>query len=145
MIAQLQNISKGYPSREPGNQSLVLRSISLDIMENEAIAITGPSGSGKSTLLNILGTLDKPSSGSVFLAGTNIEQLGEDQLARLRNQSIGFIFQLHHLLPQLSLLENILLPLLPLNDPEMHKTAGERALVLLEKAGLSAHLKKKPF
>lgn len=145
MIATLKDISKTYLAPDSGKSTQVLRSISLDVEKNEAIAITGPSGSGKSTLLNLLGTLDKPTSGSVILLGTNISNLTENDLAQLRNQSIGFIFQLHHLLPQLTLLENVLLPLLPVKDPELHKKAGKRALILAEKIGLSDHLHNKPY
>ncbi|NTW26665.1 MAG: ABC transporter ATP-binding protein, partial [Lentimicrobium sp.] len=120
------------------------REISFQIENNERIAIVGPSGSGKSTLLNILGTLDKPSSGKILLEGSFIDQMPEVQLAEIRNSFIGFVFQMHHLLPQLTLLENVMLPLLPRNDKNLLKSAGERALILIERVGLSDHIHQYP-
>ena len=144
MLADLQHITKYY--EQPGSdiRTMVLDDISLQINENERIAIVGPSGSGKSTLLNILGTLDKPTSGKVFLDGLPTEQLDNNHLAEIRNSFIGFVFQMHHLLPQLTLLDNVLLPLLPKKDKTAWKSAHERALYLIEKVGLSAHIGKFP-
>jgi ABC-type lipoprotein export system ATPase subunit len=144
MLADLQHITKYYEQPGSNIRSMVLDDISFQINENERIAIVGPSGSGKSTLLNILGTLDKPTSGKVFLDGLSIEQLDNNQLAEIRNSFIGFVFQMHHLLPQLTLLENVLLPLLPKKDKTARKSAHERALYLIEKVGLSAHIGKFP-
>ena len=144
MLANLQNITKYYEQPGSNIRSMVLDDIAFQINENERIAIVGPSGSGKSTLLNILGTLDKPTSGKVFLDGLSIEQLDNNQLAEIRNSFIGFVFQMHHLLPQLTLLENVLLPLLPKKDKTARKSAQERALYLIEKVGLSAHIGKFP-
>src|ERR1051326_2998603 len=98
-LLHLQNITKSYPSA--GNQDLaILRGINLALEAGESLAIIGPSGSGKSTLLNIIGTLDRPSSGQITLAGRDITALDDTALAVLRNREIGFIFQAHHLLPQ---------------------------------------------
>ena len=89
-----------------------LQSVDLDLRAGEFVVILGPSGSGKSTLLNILGTLDRPSAGEVLLDGQNLSTLDELQLAAVRNRQIGFIFQAHHLLPQCTVLENVLVPTL---------------------------------
>ena len=116
MLAELKNISKSYG--QPGSETfnLVLDQVSLAVAENESLAIVGPSGSGKSTLLNILGPLDKPSSGKVILDGIYPDEADSKKLANIRNQFMGFVFQLHYLLPQLTLIENVLLPLIPLGD-----------------------------
>lgn len=144
MLAELQHISKYYG--QPGNstQNLVLNDISIQITSNERIAIVGPSGSGKSTLLNILGTLDKPSSGKVFLDEVLIDHTNENRLADIRNRFSGFVFQMHHLLPQLTLLENILLPLLPQKNKSLQKLTNERALYLINRVGLSEHIHRFP-
>ncbi len=144
MLAELQHISKYY--EQPGNniRNEVLGDISLQIANNDRIAIVGPSGSGKSTLLNILGTLDKPSSGKVLLDGATIDQMDENRLAEIRNTFIGFVFQVHHLLPQLTLLENVLLPLLPKRDKNLMDSATDRALNLIDRVGLTSHLHQYP-
>jgi ABC-type lipoprotein export system ATPase subunit len=144
MIAELQNITKDYTQGRPVTGSPVLDCISLAIGERDTIAVTGPSGSGKTTLLNILGTLDRPSSGKVFLDGKEVWNMEEKTLAEIRNRFIGFIFQLHYLLPQLSILENVLLPTLPVRESAFKVTAMERALMLLERVGLQNHLKNFP-
>ena len=130
MLAELQNISKQYDHP-------VLKEISLTIHRGDSIAIVGPSGSGKSTLLNILGTLDRPSSGRVIINDDVVETLNDNQLAGIRNRFIGFVFQLHYLLPQLTLLENILLPMLPVKDKSAVKEAEHRAYKLLDRVGLN--------
>ncbi len=144
MLAELQNIRKHYNLALSDRQKPVLDGISLAIGENESIAVTGPSGSGKTTLLNILGTLDRADSGIVRLNGTDLSQLKEPELAGLRNRFIGFVFQLHFLLPQLSLLENVLLPTLPLNDKSLRKEGYERAMRLIERMGLKNLVNQKP-
>jgi len=144
MLAELQHISKYYEQPGSSIRNQVLHEISLKIAGSERIAIVGPSGCGKSTLLNILGTLDKPSSGKVILDGSPIDQMDENRLAEIRNSFMGFVFQMHHLLPQLTLLENVMLPLLPRKGPEILKSAGERALQLLDRVGLSGHLYNYP-
>ena len=105
-----QQVSKSYPL---GETSLdVLIDVSLSLSQRESLAIVGPSGSGKSTMLSILGTLEPPSSGSVMLGGTDPFTLSENRLATFRSQNIGFVFQDHHLLPQCTVLENVLVPFL---------------------------------
>jgi ABC-type lipoprotein export system ATPase subunit len=144
MLAELRHITKYYEQSGSSIRNQVLDDISIQITENERIAIVGPSGSGKSTLLNILGTLDKPSAGSVFLDGSPIEKMNENQLAGIRNSFIGFVFQMHHLLPQLTLLENVMLPLLPQKDKSLLKSAHSRALYLISRVGLSDYLNQFP-
>jgi len=145
MLAELKHINKYY--EQPGStiRTQVLNDISLQITDNERIAIVGPSGSGKSTLLNILGTLDKPTSGILQLSGSPVDQMDNNRLAEIRNSFIGFVFQMHHLLPQLTLLENVLLPLLPQKDKSTLKSARERALNLIDRVGLSDHLNHFPL
>jgi len=161
MLAELQNITKTYTNaisipekasklsnvshRASGIQTPILNGISLSIGPGDSIAVVGPSGSGKSTLLNILGTLDKPTSGQVILNGKNLETLNDDALSAIRNKFIGFVFQLHHLLPQLTLLENVMLPVLPVKDKTFGAGAKERALGLLERVGLLDHVRKHPY
>lgn len=144
MKIELANIYKYFETPETNVRREVLNDISLIINPGDSIAITGPSGSGKSTLLNIIGSLDKPSSGQVRYDDNDITKLGENQLASLRNKSIGFIFQLHHLLPQLNLLENVLLPLIPSNDKKNRKSNLDRVMSLLESIGLSDMITQRP-
>lgn len=134
-----KSICKQYPTRsEP---VIVLRDVSLSLTEGEAVAIVGPSGCGKSTLLNILGTLEPPTSGEVQLDGKNPFALDEPALAAFRNIHVGFVFQDHHLLPQCSVIENVLIPTLP-NDGAARLTT--RAARLLDRVGLSARLDHLP-
>lgn len=144
MLAELQHITKDYEQSGSNIRNRVLDDISIQITNNDRIAIIGPSGSGKSTMLNILGTLDKPTSGKVLLDGSPIDGMNENQLAGIRNSFIGFVFQMHHLLPQLTLLENVILPLLPQKNNKLLKSANERALYLINRVGLSNHLNKFP-
>lgn len=144
MLAELQHITKYYENPGSDIRNLVLDAVSLKIDERESIAIVGPSGSGKSTLLNILGTLDRPTSGHVLLDGSPIDKMDDNQLAGIRNSFIGFVFQMHYLLPQLTLLENVLLPLLPQKDKKLLKSANERALNLINRVGLLNHLNRFP-
>ncbi len=126
--AILDGVCKTYPI---GTGSLtVLRDISLTFKAGESVAIMGPSGAGKSTLLNILGTLESPTSGSVTINQQNPFSLPEKALAGFRNKSIGFIFQDHHLLPQCTALENVLLPTMVSSD---QSSSADRAQSLLEK------------
>ncbi len=135
-IAELLDITKDYLQPATGKTTCVLDHISLGIDEGTTLAITGPSGSGKTTFLNILGTLDKPTSGAVLMDGKNVEQMDENQLSSLRNRFTGFIFQQHLLLPQLTVLENVLLPVMPIKDKSYKEEATERAFQLLERTGL---------
>ncbi len=119
----------------------VLRGISFEMARGEALAITGPSGSGKSTLLHLIGSLDRPSSGTIEIDGTDPFQLPEPKLARFRNRAIGFVFQDSHLLPQYTVLENVLVPALAFPD----STADEaRATELLARVGLGHRLHHRP-
>jgi lipoprotein-releasing system ATP-binding protein len=137
---EVSELSKEYPTRS-GPLS-VLRAISFHLTRGDAVAITGPSGSGKSTLLHILGTLEGPTSGSVKLLGRDPFQLTEPEVADFRNHQIGFIFQDHHLLPQCSVLENVLLPtLVSGGDPERSLARAKR---LLDRVGLSERLDHRP-
>jgi ABC-type lipoprotein export system ATPase subunit len=133
----LDHVSKVFDIG-PGVPSLtVLDDISLTVQSGESVAVIGPSGSGKSTLLNIIGTLDSPSAGSVTLAGREVSSLSEKDCAHVRNHDIGFVFQLHHLLPQCTVLENVLIPSLPAGDVAEKEKTHERARVLLERVGLA--------
>jgi lipoprotein-releasing system ATP-binding protein len=113
----------------------VFSSVNISVKSGEMIAVTGASGSGKSTLLHLLGGLDKPSSGSVCLMGSDISQLNERQKSTFRNQYLGFVYQFHHLLPEFSALENVCMPLLIRNEP--FNKAKEQAMDLIDHVGLS--------
>src|SRR5262245_33585636 len=140
MTLQIDHLCKDYPTRS-GSLS-VLRDVALEVARGEALAVMGPSGSGKSTLLYVVGTLERPTFGSIHLEGQDPFALSEPQLADFRNRHIGFIFQDHHLLPQCSVLENVLIPTL------VHK--GDRgkeeewARELLRRVGLSERLEHRP-
>ncbi|MBN2704836.1 MAG: ABC transporter ATP-binding protein [Deltaproteobacteria bacterium] len=120
----------------------VLREIDFEIRAGERIAICGESGAGKSTLLQIIGALDKPSSGKLFFEGINIFSLSEFELARWRNTALGFVFQFHHLLPEFSALENVMTPALIYGI--CNSEAKQKATRLLEQVGLRKRLKHKP-
>jgi lipoprotein-releasing system ATP-binding protein len=140
MSLQISHLCKDYPTRS-GPLS-VLRDINLDLQRGEALAVMGPSGSGKSTLLHILGTLDRPTSGTVRLDGKDPFALPERELADFRNRHIGFVFQDHYLLPQCSVLENVLIPTLAGTNNRAETEAWARHL--LERVGLSARLDHRP-
>ena len=140
MSLQVNHLCKDYPTRS-GPLS-VLRGVSLEVQRGEALAIMGPSGSGKSTLLHILGTLDRPTAGIVRLDGKDPFTLPEHELADFRNRHIGFVFQDHHLLPQCSVLENVLIPTLVGTNHRADTEAWARQL--LERVGLSGRLDHRP-
>lgn len=142
MILQLKNISKGYGETGAHSFRTVLNELDLKISKGEKIAIVGPSGSGKTTLLNMIGALDVPDSGEVIFSGKNITGYSNKELANFRNLSLGFVFQLHHLMPQLSLLENVLLPLLP--QGKITKEQQEWAEYLIQKVGVWEQRSQKP-
>lgn len=144
MLLELSHITRSFDNGILGLKRNVLDDISLSIAPGDSLAVIGPSGSGKSTLLNIMGTLDLPNSGVVRFRGSEIGNLKESELARIRNKHIGFVFQLHYLLPQLNLLENILIPLIPSNDRTKYKAAEKRAFKLLEMVGLQDRIKQHP-
>ena len=133
MSLQVSHLAKDYPTRS--GPLAVLREINLELHPGESLAVMGPSGSGKSTLLHILGTLDRPNSGTVHLAGKHPFALAEPDLADFRNRNIGFIFQDHHLLPQCSVLENVLIPTLVAKEDR--GTVRRYAEELLERVELS--------
>ena len=120
----------------------VLDNLTLQVEKGRSIGIVGASGSGKSTLLHILGGLDKPTSGRVSLMGQDLSELSQKQLSRLRNQHLGFVYQFHHLLPEFSALENVMMPLLIGKRPK--EQARERALLMLEKVGLKDRVLHRP-
>lgn len=138
-LLQLQGVSKRFGAADGSGALEVLRGVSLQVGEGETLAIIGPSGCGKSTLLNIIGTLDRPDSGHVHLDGEDLSKLDEEELARVRNAKFGFVFQAHHLLPQCSVLENVLVPTLA-DKARKGVEAEERARALLQRVGLGERL-----
>ncbi|MBZ0255847.1 ABC transporter ATP-binding protein [bacterium] len=138
-LVALDAVQKRY---DGADARLVLNDCSLKIQEGESLAIVGPSGSGKTTLLNLIGALDTPTAGTLTIASRDLSQMNADELADLRNQEIGFIFQLHFLLPQLTVLENVLTPTLASKHP--HPDAEERARRLLERVGLGERINARP-
>ena len=120
----------------------VLDNLDLQVDKGQSISIIGSSGSGKSTLLHILGGLDKPTSGRVSLMGSNLSQMSQKDLSALRNRRLGFVYQFHHLLPEFSALENVMMPLLIGKTPK--DEARSRALAMLEKAGLKERVQHRP-
>jgi lipoprotein-releasing system ATP-binding protein len=137
---QVENVTKQYPTRTEPIE--VLRGVSLALDAGRNLAILGPSGSGKSTLLSILGTLEGPTSGRVLLDGVDPASLDERQLAAFRSRRVGFVFQDHYLLPQCSVLENVLLPAVPLGPVRAESIA--RAEMLLERVGLADRRQHRP-
>lgn len=138
-VIELKNVSKWYE-----RDRRVLDGIDLAIESGDRFAIVGPSGCGKSTLLNLLGTLDVPSEGSISINGEPIQGRSEKELAELRCREIGFIFQLHHLLPQCSALENVLVPTLALPERPPAAELEERARNLFTEIGLEGKLESRP-
>lgn len=138
----LQNVEKDFQATDEGGRLSVLRGVNASIQTGEAVAIVGPSGSGKSTLLNLIGALDTPSSGSLALDGENLGKLDELQLAEIRNRKIGFIFQSHHLLPQCTVLENVLVPTVARGNANADDKT--RARKLLDRVGLVDRLNHRP-
>ncbi len=142
MLLRVNDISKSYKSRFGRTIREVLRETSLVLEKGEKIAVAGPSGSGKTTLLNLIGALDFPDQGEIIFNGKPLSGMTAKQLAGFRNREIGFIFQSHHLLPQLTLWENILVPVLPGNEPR--KLVYRRAAELLKETGLWEIRHQKP-
>lgn len=142
-LIELKDLCKGFA--QPGAEPLtLLRNLNFSLEDGESIAVVGPSGCGKSTLLNILGTLERPDQGQQFFEGRDVLAMDAPSLGVLRNQRIGFVFQLHHLLPQCTALENVLLPTLAKSSPLGPEEARERAESLLEQVGLSHRLQSLP-
>ena len=132
----LRNITKSFGSLQ------VLKGIDLQIEKGEVVSIVGPSGAGKTTLLQIMGTLDIPDTGSVLIGDTDVTQLSQKEMARFRNQHLGFVFQFHQLLPEFTALENVMIPALIANRSQ--KETKERAKELLDFLGLSDRAEHKP-
>ena len=138
-LLNIEQVTKEYPGApEP---TRVLTGIDLRVEPGESVAVVGPSGCGKSTLLNVIGTLDTATSGTVTFDGRDLSTLNDTERARFRNQSIGFVFQLHHLLPQCTALENVLTPTLVNRDA---KAARAYAVHLLERVGLAERAEYPP-
>ena len=135
----VRHVRKEFDSAAP---LVVLKDVSFDLDAGETVSIIGPSGAGKSTLLNIVGSLDKPTGGSVTLGGTEVTALEGAALADFRSRSVGFVFQDHHLLPQCSAIENVLLPTLAM--PSSSREGASRAHELLERVGLKDRLHSFP-
>ena len=144
MIVELKDIFKSYSEGEDNPRRDILDSFNLSINFDESISIVGPSGCGKTTLLNILGTLDKPDSGEVVFNGELVTNMNDDQLSKLRAEKIGFIFQSHHLLPQISVIENVILPTLAVNSKQNNTIIFDEAETLLSKVGLKNEVYKFP-
>ncbi|HWJ26349.1 MAG TPA: ABC transporter ATP-binding protein [Flavisolibacter sp.] len=139
-IIHLENIKKNYFL---GKQVIeVLKGISLEILKNEYVALMGPSGSGKSTLMNILGCLDTPTSGKYVLNGQDVSRMPDNDLADVRNKEIGFVFQQFNLLPRLTAVENVALPLVYAGIPKKQRT--EKAMEVLAKVNLADRSHHKP-
>jgi lipoprotein-releasing system ATP-binding protein len=140
VVLECRQLAKSF--REGSERLEVLRQVDLQVRRGERLAIVGSSGSGKSTLLHLLGGLDTPTAGSVWVAGQELSRLGDAGRGRLRNRCLGFVYQFHHLLPEFTALENVAMPLLIRGE----KPAGatERAASLLGRVGLGQRLKHKP-
>jgi len=139
-LIRAEGLTKSYKSGH--DLVVVFQDLAVEIAEGEMVAVVGPSGAGKSTLLHLLGGLDRPSAGSVKLGEFDIFKLGDVDLARFRNSEIGFIFQFHHLLPEFTALENVMMPLLI--GRNSHATARGRAQLMLERVGLNDRASHRP-
>lgn len=142
-MLELQEVTKQYDAAGQSGGVTVLKGITLSVEQARSVAVVGPSGCGKSTLLNLMGGLDKPTQGRVRLDGQDLAGLKEAELASVRNRRIGFIFQLHHLLPQLTALENVLVPTLALKDRAQGQPES-RAKALLDRVGLTEFIMHRP-
>ena len=143
-LLRLVNVTKNFAAAEGAAPVAVLRDVTIEIARGESVAVIGPSGSGKSTFLNLIGTLDRPTSGQVWLDDQNLSQLDDRQLAQVRNRRIGFIFQAHHLLPHCTVWENVLVPTLAGKATSLQAEAAKRAERLLKRVGLGERLQHRP-
>lgn len=144
MLLSLENIHKGFGNRDDASYRPVLNDLSLQVEEGERIAILGPSGSGKTTLLNMVGGLDSPDEGYVKFRGEDITGYSSQEIDRFRNRHIGFVFQFHHLLPQCTLLENVLIPTLVQSDKSSRLESAGRAEALMKRVGIWEFRNKLP-
>lgn len=143
-MLELVHVSKSYGGIAGSEQVSVLEDINLSVRKGESVSVVGPSGSGKSTLLNLIGALDRASQGKVLFDRRNLGELSDTELARIRNREIGFVFQLHHLLPQCTVLENVLIPTLAGRTASADKQAEKRASDLLGRVGLADRIHHRP-
>ena len=143
-MLELIDVGKTYESPGETGGVCVLKDITLKLDKGQSLVIVGPSGSGKSTLLNIIGALDRPTSGRVLFDGRDLATLDDGELAHIRNRQIGFVFQLHHLLPQCTVLENVLVPTLAGKDRSSMDQARGRATNLLQRVGLKDFFMHRP-
>jgi ABC-type lipoprotein export system ATPase subunit len=143
-LLSLVNVTKRYDSPANAGALTALNQVTLEVARGESLAIVGPSGSGKSTLLHIIGTLDRPTSGSVALDGQDLNGLDDLKIAAVRNRQIGFVFQAHYLLPQCTVWENVLVPTLACSDKVVRYGAGDRAERLLKRVGLAERKSHRP-
>jgi len=143
-VLKLINVTKRFDSPDGAGAITVLHEISLQVGRADSLAIVGPSGSGKSTLLHLIGTLDRPTSGEILFEGQDLNRLDDNQLAAVRNRRIGFVFQAHYLLPQCTVLENVLVPTLAGAPSPPGLQAEERAKRLLARVGLAERLAHRP-
>jgi ABC-type lipoprotein export system ATPase subunit len=144
-LLKLANVTKRYDSPDGAAPLPILNGVSLEVLAGESVAIVGPSGSGKSTLLQIIGTLDRPSSGVVTLNGQDLNALDDLALAGVRNQKIGFVFQAHYLLPQCTVIENVLVPTLAARNKATNaQDSRDRADRLLKRVGLRDRVGHRP-
>jgi ABC-type lipoprotein export system ATPase subunit len=144
MLLKLENIDKGFGNRPDATFRPVLEKLSLELDRGEHVAILGPSGSGKTTLLNLIGGLDHPDGGSIHFNGEEISRYSAVEMERFRNRSVGFVFQFHHLLPQCTLLENVLLPTLVDSDKKTRQEKLGRAGELMKRVGIWEYRDKLP-
>lgn len=144
MLLSLEHINKGFGIPDSSSYRPVLSDLSLQVQEGEGIAILGPSGSGKTTLLNLVGGLDSPDEGSVQFRGEEISSYSSKEIDLYRNRQVGFVFQFHHLLPQCTLLENVLIPTLVQTDKTSRARSKERAETLMKRVGIWEFRNKLP-
>lgn len=142
LILTGNNLTKSFPSKTGSERLVILNDVSLSIIRGNIVCVVGASGSGKSTLLHILGGLDQPDSGTISWNGQHMYDMNTDELAKFRNQKLGFVFQFHHLLPEFTALENVMMPAL-IQDTDF-ENAKDPAMNLLKRFGISARADHRP-